>query len=316
MTSFNALFLYRDTDSRIGAALGVFVALQNVPSQTLFTKSCFRFLAGGVFGAILQQPICDRYGRRAGIGTGAIFLIVGGALASGSINIAMLLVSRFIGGVGSAIGFTVAPMLISELAPPHSRGLMVSLHVVCLNSGYLISSICSLGFSYLTAVYQWRLNFIINTVVSVCLLLLVIFAIPESPRWLIAQGRVDDARDVLNMLHASKQDPEGLLARAELYQIHAQLEADKKLPKGYIHIFRTPSLRKRALCTILVWFISMATGVLVIANLTPLLFAGLNYGSTAQFGLSVAWLVVCIISAFLGGLLVDRYGRRLFLGEF
>jgi hypothetical protein len=59
----------------------------------------------------------------------------------------------------------------------------------------------------------------------------------------------------------------------------------------------------------------MATGILVIANLTPLLFGGLGYGSTAQFGLSSAWLVVCILSAFAGGLFVDRFGRVNFLGE-
>lgn len=246
--------------------------------------------------------------------TGALFLILGGALSTGSVNIAMFLVARFLAGIGSAMVFTVAPMLISELAPAHSRGLMVSIHVVCLNSGYLVSSCASLGFSYLTEKYQWRLNFAINTFFSVCLLLLLL-VVPESPRWLIAQGRIADARAVLEKLHVNKHDPEGLIARAELFQIQAQVEVDKTLPRGFIHIFRTPTLRKRAFCTIAVWFTSMATGVLVIAFLTPLLFAGLNYGSTAQFGLSVAWLVVCIICAFLGGLLVDRFGRRLFLGE-
>jgi len=246
---------------------------------------------------------------------GAIFLTVGGALQAGSVRFAMFLVARFLSGIGSAIAFTIAPMYISELAPAHSRGLMVSIHVMCLNSGYLISSIGSLGFSYMTDKIQWRLNFIINTFFALCLLLLLL-VIPESPRWLITQGRMDEAAQILEKLHVNKYDREGVIARAEMIQIKAQVEADKALPRGFVHIFQTPSLRKRAFCTFLVWFTSMATGVLVIANLTPLLFAGLNYGSTAQFGLSTAWLVVCILCAFMGGLLVDRFGRRLFLSTY
>ena len=226
----------------------------------------------------------------------------------------MFLVGRLIAGIGTSICITVSPMFISELAPAHSRGWLVSFHVAGLNTGYLLASLGSLGFSFMTAKIQWRINFIIALAVAILLLLLLIFVVPESPRWLVAQGRFDEAKRVLERLHINKHDPQGLVAKAELYQIRAQCAADKELPRGFIHIFRTPSLRKRAFCTILVWFGSMGTGVLVIANLTPLLFAGLGESATVQLGLSAAWYAICIVCSFAGGLAVDRFGRRNFLG--
>lgn len=225
----------------------------------------------------------------------------------------MFLVGRLLAGIGSAMTFTIAPVLMSELAPAHSRGLMVSIHLIMLNLGYLLSALCSLGFSYMTDPIQWRLNFIINTAFSVLLFALMVI-IPESPRWLVSQGRTDEAALILDRLHKDKKNPtNNALARAEIYQIKIQVESERVLPRGYIHILKTPSLRKRAICTVLVWFTSMSTGVLVIANLTPLLFAELGYSSTAQFGLSVVFLVLCILGALVGGLLVDRFGRRLFM---
>lgn len=244
---------------------------------------------------------------------GAAFLTVGGALQSGSVHFAMFMIARLLAGIGSSIVFTIAPMLMSELAPAHSRGRMVSIHVISLNSGYLLAALGSLGFSYMTDRIQWRLNFIINTAFSLLFFVLMLI-IPESPRWLVSKGRYDEAAGILERLHKDKNNStNNTLARAEMYQIKMQVAVERTLPRGYIHIIKTPSLRKRAYCSILVWCAGMSTGVLVIANLTPLLFAGLGYDSTEQFGLTVAWLSTCIIGAFIGGLFVDQYGRRPFM---
>lgn len=267
-----------------------------------------------MIGAIVQAPISDRWGRRPAMAVGALFHVVGAALEAGSVHIAMLLVARTIAGIGSAMTFSVAPVLMGEVAPPHTRGFLLSLHVAFLDSGYLFSAIASLGLSYYTAAIQWRLNFIINAGLGLVLLLALVF-IPESPRYLAMKGDYERAYSVLLRLHRHKADPEDRIARAEMAQIKEQLTADQDKPRGYMHILRTPTLRHRAWCTILIWFTCQATGVLVIANLTPLLFAGLGYGSTVQFGLSVAWLCTCIIGALLGGYLVDRCGRVLFMGK-
>lgn len=270
------------------------------------------FLGGGVIGALVQGPVSTRYGRRMGMCLGAFFLVLGSALTAGAKNLAMFLVGRGLAGIGSSIALTIAPVYISELSAAHARGFMVSFHIVALNSGYLISACASLGFSYVNHPIQWRLNFICNAAISL-LLMASILLVPESPRWLAVRSRYDEAFKILEKLHKSATDPDGRLAKAEMYQIREQVRTESELPRGYLHILRTPSLRKRALCTMIVWLGCQSTGVLVIAFLNPTLFAGLGYGSTDQFGLSVAWFVGCILGGALGGMLVDRYGRRLFM---
>lgn len=246
--------------------------------------------------------------------TAGLFLLLGSALQAGSVVYSMFAVARFIAGIGSSIGFTVPPVFISELAPPHSRGKLVSFHVVSFNCGYLISALASLGFSYISGSYQWRLNFAMNTVAAVALIVFIYF-VPESPRWLVSQDRVDEATQILMNLRKTKDDPSGSICFAEIAEIQQEAEATKNLERGYRHILRTPSHRKRALCTLLVWFTGMSTGVMVIAVLSTLLFAGLGYNSSgSQFALSAGWLCCCILSAAIGGFFVDRGGRVLFMG--
>lgn len=63
-----------------------------------------------------------------------------------------------------------------------------------------------------------------------------------------------------------------------MIQIKAQVDLERSLPRGYLHILRTPSLRKRFVCTALVWIMGQSTGINVIATLTPVLFASLGFG--------------------------------------
>ncbi|KAI1845521.1 hypothetical protein JX266_008379 [Neoarthrinium moseri] len=290
LPSFTNRLLLPDVDPRTSGLVGI-------------------FFAGGAFGAVIQQPLSDRYGRRFAMASSGIFQVIGAALGAGSYHYAMFIISRFFAGIGSAISLTLPPVFISELAPPQSRGRLVSFHVVFLNLGYLTSALGSLGFSYISQNYQWRLNFIVNTALSL-LLVFLIYTIPESPRWLVSQDRVDEAAKILKNLHQNDSDPDGDFAHHELLQIQQRFEEARHLPSGYRHILATRSHRKRALCTILVWVTGMSTGVLVISVYSTVLFAGLGYDSSgSQFAMSAGWLCCCIIFAGLGGLFVDRVGR-------
>lgn len=100
-----------------------------------------------------------------------------------------------------------------------------------------------------------------------------------------------------------------------MIQIRAQVDAERILPSGYIYIFKTPALRKRAFCSILVWIMGQSTGVLVIANLTPTLFGGLGYSIPLQLGLSVAWTACALLATFVNAAIMDRYGRVRLLGN-
>jgi hypothetical protein len=100
-----------------------------------------------------------------------------------------------------------------------------------------------------------------------------------------------------------------------LVQIVAQVELDRTLPSGWWHILQTQSLRKRLICTLLVWTMAQSTGITVLANLTSRLFGALGYGTVLQLVLSLAWTVCLFIGCFFNIFLIDRIGRVKLIGE-
>ena len=96
-------------------------------------------------------------------------------------------------------------------------------------------------------------------------------------RWLILQGRLDEAKQILLRLHNDPSDPTHNFAQTEFLQIKRQLEVDKSLPTGWLHIFKKPSHRKRALITIGTTGFIQCSGILVINNYGPLLYKQLGF---------------------------------------
>ncbi|KEF57235.1 uncharacterized protein A1O9_07425 [Exophiala aquamarina CBS 119918] len=289
-TSFIEKFLSNDNaNSVVGGILGA-------------------FLGGGLIGAVVQAPISDRFGRRIATGSAACLTILSGALQAGSVHIAMFIVARFICGVGAGIVITNCPVYMSEISPPHIRGLLGGNHAISIVYAYILSSLFALGFHYIEAPYQWRLQFVLLTFFGL-VLLASLAILPESPRWLCEVGRQEEAWEVLQRLHQTPDDPNSNLARDEMAQIKAQIEVERSLPTSYLHIVRTPHLRHRAACSILTWILGQSTGILVIANLTPTLFGQLGFGTVLQLGLSIVWTVCALIGCFVNAALMDRIGR-------
>ncbi|KAF9884519.1 hypothetical protein FE257_001707 [Aspergillus nanangensis] len=128
-----------------------------------------------------------------------------------------------------------------------------------------------------------------------------------APRWLLDKGHTEEAWAVLKRLHSSGNDTR--IAHAEFAQMNAQINKEKTLETGYVSIFKNGSTRKRAICGGMVWFMGQSTGVLCIANFSPVLFQGLGFDNTLQLGLAAAWLVVCQVGTVFGCLLIERVGR-------
>lgn len=273
------------------------------------------FLGGAFVGAIFQAPLANKFGRRIANAAAAIVVIISAALQAGAVSATMFIVARVICGVGSGMIFTNTPVYMSEVSPPHTRGMLVGLHGVGTVVAYILAAVCALAFSFVTTHMQWRFIFIVLTVVSV-IYLATLFFIPESPRWLMQQGRDAEAKEVLAYLHRTKRDPNAAFAHAEAVQIKAQVDAEKDTPSGYLYILRTPAHRKRALISILLWVMGQGTGITAIANLIPVLMGTLGFDTTMQLGLGVVWTVCAVIGCGINVFLLDRIGRVKLLGEY
>ncbi|TVY28434.1 High-affinity glucose transporter [Lachnellula hyalina] len=271
------------------------------------------FFGGGFLGTILQSYISTKFGRRVCAEVAAILMMISGILSASSVNPGMFIASRGIAGIAGGLIMSNTPVYMSEIAPAHTRGLLVGMHAAWLVVGYIVCSIAALGFNFVKSDIQWRLQFIMLSFFSIVCAVSIIF-IPESPRWFVEQGRVEEASAIMERLHRTKSDPSSSLARAEMVQIVAQVEAEKDLPHSYWYILSNAHLRKRAYCSILVFAMVQSSGLLVIFNLMPILFAALNFDATLQLGLSIVWVTVACIGASTNAMIVDRVGRVKLLG--
>ena len=179
--------------SGVTSALKVQYALTPFTLGLTVSAALFGTILGAMFGGIPG----DRYGRRASLRiTGALYLLsaIGCAFA---FDWNSLVVARFIGGLGIGASSVLGPMYIAEIAPPESRGKLVGFFQFNIVFGILLAYfsnyvIGSLGFG--DAEWRWKLGIAAVPALLFCLML---FAIPESPRWLAQKGRIAEAEDVL-----------------------------------------------------------------------------------------------------------------------
>jgi MFS family permease len=166
--------------------------------------------------------------------------------------------------------------------------------------GYAMASYMGLAFYYAKEpAAQWR-GPLGLALIFPALMLIVLLFVPESPRWLLMVGRVDEARDVVMKLHHVKGDPDQEYARGEFYQMQKQTEFDKTLSPTWKQMFFRPSYRKRSILVCGFAFIGQSTAVLVINNYGPTLYKALGYGTLDQLILQCGWITMAIPSNLLG----------------
>ena len=154
-------------------------------------------LYGTILGAMFGGIPGDRYGRRASLRITAVLYLISALGCAFAFNWYSFVLARFIGGLGIGASSVLGPMYIAEIAPPKMRGRMVGFFQFNIVFGILAAYfsnyvIGTMGFG--DAEWRWKLGV---SGIPAALFLIMLFTIPESPRWLAKRGRVDEAEDVL-----------------------------------------------------------------------------------------------------------------------
>jgi len=143
-------------------------------------------------------------------------------------------------------------MYQAEVSTPESRGFMVSMHGIMFAVGYSLSAWIGFGCYFLSASgspssFAWRFPLAFQ-IVPALLLLVVSRWLPFSPRWLLQQGREEEAHEVIKRLHRTNDDQHELISSREFYQMKKQMELDRSIRSktGAFEIFATAPNRKRA----------------------------------------------------------------------
>lgn len=188
----------------------------------------------------------------------------------------MFQVGRVISGLGIGILVTACPMYLSELAPPENRGWLVGHHAIFLVFGYMLSGWLGYACYFATdknASFAWRFPLCVQTLPPLVLIVTSIW-IPRSPRWLLQQGKIEEAWKVIQALRRSPDDPDDLVAKEELYQTKEQIALDSAKLKaiGYgpwMACVKKKSYRKRLIIGFLTQWGAEFAGPLVIVRFIP-----------------------------------------------
>ncbi|VUC23055.1 unnamed protein product [Clonostachys rosea] len=280
------------------------------PSVTEIGLVASLLTAGAFIGAALAATISDLLGRRATIGVGGIVFCLGGALQTGAENYSYIIGGRFIGGCGIGILTMIIPLYQAELAHPDIRGLVTGLQQFMLGVG----GVCGAWISYGTYIgfhddRQWRIPFGLQIVPAAFLSGLIVF-FPESPRWLIKKGKVEQALQTLARLHsAGNTEDAWVLAEHQQIQESVALEAELEA-KSYTELFRTRANFRRIAIACAIQAATQMTGISAIQYYSVSIFEQIGITGEETLRYQAINSVIGLISEVLIMLFVDKIGRR------
>jgi sugar porter (SP) family MFS transporter len=229
-------------------------------------------LVGCMAGALGCGRLADVLGRRRLVVVAGVVFAVGCLVAAVAPNLAVIVTGRFVMGLAvGALSMTV-PIYLSEIAPARARGSLSGLNQLMISSGILIAYVINLG---LDGAGQWRYAFGLALVPAIALVIGVYFQ-PESPRWLMRQGRVDEARAVLARIIDSG-DQSGAAVEVEVGRIQAVLDGPARPSVGAL----LGRLRRVLLVGVGVAFLQQIIGINTIIYYAPTILTALGFGRSA-----------------------------------
>ena len=254
-------------------------------------------LWGTVVGAIFGGIPTQRLGRKKTLLWVGVFYTVsavGSALANDPITFALF---RFMGGLGVGTSTIAAPAYISEIAPAKSRGRLVGLYQFSLVLGILLAFISNYLLSGISENY-WRWMMGIEAFPAI-LYTLLCFGIPQSPRWLITQNKIDQARAIYK-----KIDP-----TASFETLIAEMAEDTS-PSNVKDSLFDKKYRFPLKLAFLVAFFNQLSGINAFLYYAPRIFEEGGLGESTSLLSSIGIGITNLIFTFIGISLIDKLGRR------
>ncbi|KAH6830632.1 polyol/monosaccharide transporter 5 [Perilla frutescens var. hirtella] len=273
-----------------------------------------------LLGSAAAGRTSDWLGRRYTIVFAGAIFFVGALLMGFATDYSFLMVGRFVAGVGVGYALMIAPVYTAEVSPAASRGFLTSFPEVFINFGILLGYVSNFAFSGLPLNLGWRLMLGIGAVPSVFIAIGVL-AMPESPRWLVMQGRLGDAKRVLDKTSDSLEESKLRLADIkEAAGIPDDCDDDIVAVPERNHgegIWRelllrpTPAVRHILLCAVGIHFFQQSSGIDSVVLYSPEIFkkAGIHNDRDKLLATMAVGLVKTLF-ILVATFLLDKIGRR------
>jgi sugar porter (SP) family MFS transporter len=267
--------------------------------DALQDKVMISSIAGCATGALVIGRQADFYGRRSILMALSFFFLIS-AVGTGVVNNPTLLILfQFIAGIAVGGLSVVTPIYLSEISPPHLRGRVVSVFHLAIVSGMLLA----VWSDYLTmskGVNNWRYMFIGGGFPAIICILLI-FLIPESPRWLMQKGQERVARFIIRQMR-----PVG-----DMDQIVREIKEsiNIEIMAAHTYLFRKPYL-KLVLTGIVIGILTQLTGIAAIMHYAPDILKSAGLSSVSY---NVPLMIIgltCIVATIIAMYFIDKTGRK------
>jgi sugar porter (SP) family MFS transporter len=256
-------------------------------------------LIGTLVGALVSGKPADFFGRKKALLIIAVIYTVsalGCALTQSWIG---FLFYRFIGGIGVGASSVIGPMYIAEIAPAHLRGRLVTAFQLNIVAGILLSYFSNYWIAQIIENDAWRWMLGVISIPSIIFFFLIFF-IPDSPRWLVLKGRIEEAKYVFRRI--GSENP-----LREVHEIEASIENKLGVTRNVLFssMYRIPII-----LAILVALFNQLSGINAIMYYAPRIFEMVGYAQSSALLQSVSVGVTLFVFTVLGMFLVDKVGRK------
>ncbi|CEL02145.1 Putative Sugar transporter (Hexose transporter) [Aspergillus calidoustus] len=298
MGAINAMTSYQDffDMKSAGSSTGIVFAMYNI---------------GSIPAVFFTGPVNDYWGRRVGMFIGAVIIIIGTCVQSPSVNRGMFLAGRFILGFGVSFCCVSAPCYVSEMAHPAWRGTITGLYNCTWYIGSILASWVVYGCAKLDNPDSFRIPIWCQLISSVFVAIGVWF-IPESPRWLMAQDRAEDAAKVLAKYHGDS-DPNHPIVVLQMREMRESIATDgsDKAWWDYRELYTGHSARRRLICAIGMACFGQLSGNSVTSYYLPVMLENAGIVSEGRkLLLNGIYAPLSFLGAILGARMTDTIGRR------
>lgn len=272
--------------------------------QTGFITSSV--LIGSSIGALSTGTLSDHFGRKRLLLISSILFLLGSGLSMAAVGFVSMVIARIILGfaIGSASALT--PAYLAELADAPHRGSLGTMFQLMITAGILLAYVSNLGFLHhnLLGIRDWRWM-LGSALIPAVILFIGSLILPESPRYLVESGKINEARDVLHELRKNThEDPD-----KELSDI--QKIADQ--PKGGLKELTTFA-RPAVIVAILLMLLQQLVGINSVIYFLPQVFIkGFGFAESNAIWISVGIGVVNFVCTILAYLVMDKFNRRTIL---
>jgi sugar porter (SP) family MFS transporter len=279
------------------------------------------FVSSGLIGAVIGSGLAgwlgDRFGRRRNLVLAA-FLMLLSAMASALVpTIELLVIARWIGGLGVGMSAMICPLYISEISPTHLRGRLVTVFQFAITIGIMVALFNNFGLHAMAGSMQesatdgfvkwalvdetWRAMFG-SEILPGILFLVLAATLPESPRWLVKEGQGERAKHVLNRIFVVGAD-------AEYQAIETAIAEEDKSKKRFIDVFSS-RYRKPLIIAVLLATFSQWSGINVVFYYGTSLLESFGFGADRALSGTAVIGFFNMIFTVIAMIFVDRVGRR------